>query len=236
VSTVNNTTNSSLDALRWQTEAKTDAAATTNKKTLEQSDFFKLLSNQLAFQDPSKPVDNNQMVSQMTSFSTLQGITDMTSQLKSLNSVMTSNQALQASTLVGKKVLMPSNEGYVNGNEGVDGKLSLTNGATDISIRVENSSGELVKTFTLAESQGKTLTGNVDYSWDGTNESGEKVPAGKYTVKASGLVNGKTEELTLANYAHIQSVSLGSSSSSDVVLNLRGMGGLKLSDAIEVAS
>ena len=71
MSTVNNTTNSSLDALRWQTETATDTAATTNKKTLEQSDFFKLLSNQLAFQDPSKPVDNNQMVSQMTSFSTL---------------------------------------------------------------------------------------------------------------------------------------------------------------------
>lgn len=158
------------------------------------------------------------------------------SQLKSLNSVMTSNQALQASTLVGKKVLMPSNEGYVNGNEGVDGKLSLTNGAADISIRVENSSGELVKTFTLAESQGKTLTGNVDYSGTGLTKAANEVPAGKYTVKASGLVNGKTEELTLANYAHIQSVSLGSSSSSDVVLNLRGMGGLKLSDAIEVAS
>ena len=70
----------------------------------------------------------------------------------------------------------------------------------------------------------------------GVRPRGEKVPAGNYKVKASGLVNGKTEELTLANYAHIQSVSLGSSSSSDVVLNLRGMGGLKLSDAIEVAS
>ncbi len=235
MSTINNN-NGSLDPLRWKTETSTDTAALTNKKTLEQSDFFKLLSNQLAFQDPSKPVDNNQMVSQMTSFSTLQGITDMTSQLKSLNSVMTSNQALQASTLVGKKVLMPSSEGYINGNEGIDGKLSLTQGASDISIRVENSRGELVKTFTLSESQGKTLNGNVDYSWDGTLESGEKAPSGKYTIKASGLVNGKTEELTLANYAHIQSVSLGSSSSSDVVLNLRGMGGLKLSDAIEVAS
>lgn len=229
--------NSSLDALRWQTQSSTDKAAETNKKTLNQSDFFKLLSSQLAYQDPSKPVDNNQMVSQMTSFSTLQGITDMSDQLASLTSVMTSNQALQASGLVGKKVLIPSNNCYVDSsNSLVNGKISLTEPTSDITFRVKNAKGELVKTFSLPSSEQNPLTGNVEFSWDGTNSAGALVPEGAYTIEASGRINGKTESVIVANYAHVQSVSLGTGASSDVVLNLHGMGGLKLGDAIEVAS
>lgn len=228
---------SSLDALRWQTQSSTDKAAETNKKTLDQSDFFKLLSSQLAYQDPSKPVDNNQMVSQMTSLSTLQGITDMSSQLKSLTSVMTSNQALQASSLVGKKVLIPSSDCYVDStNAVVNGKLSLTEPTGDITLRVKNAKGELVKTFTLPASLENQLTGNVDFTWDGTNAAGTVAPEGIYSIEATGRVNGKTTSVTVASYAHVQSVILGTAGSSDVVLNLRGMGGLKLGDAIEVAS
>lgn len=229
--------NGSLDALRWQSQSVTDKAAETNKKTLDQSDFFKLLSSQLAYQDPSKPVDNNQMVSQMTSFSTLEGISNMSEQLTSLTSVMTSNQALQASSLVGKRVLIPSNQAYVDSkNTQVNGKLSLTDATSNITIRVENASGALVKTIALPASQTSTLSGNVEFSWDGTDQNGAAVPEGTYTIKATGLVADQRQDLALASYAQVQSVSLGASGSSDVVLNLRGMGGLKLSDAIEVSS
>ncbi len=54
------------------------------------------------------------------------------------------------------------------------------------------------------------------------------------TLKANGLVNGKGEELTTASAAHVESVSLGGGQAG-VNLNLQGLGGLKLTDAIEVA-
>ncbi len=39
-----------------------------SNQRLSQEDFFAILTEQLANQDPTKPVDNDQMVSQMTSF------------------------------------------------------------------------------------------------------------------------------------------------------------------------
>lgn len=80
---------------------------TTGQKSLKQEDFLSLLTKQLAQQDPFKPVSNDQMIAQMASFATVDGIGKMNTQFESLNSSMTSNQALQASSLVGRDVLVP---------------------------------------------------------------------------------------------------------------------------------
>ena len=59
--TVNNGLNS---ALYWQPESV--EVSDGSNQTLTQEDFFALLTEQLANQDPTKPVDNDQMVAQMT--------------------------------------------------------------------------------------------------------------------------------------------------------------------------
>lgn len=84
---------------------------TTGQKSLKQEDFLSLLTKQLAQQDPFKPVSNDQMIAQMASFATVDGIGKMNTQFESLNSSMTSNQALQASSLVGRDVLVPGAAG-----------------------------------------------------------------------------------------------------------------------------
>ena len=94
-----NTSTSYTDSLRWQ-----DTQPETAKKSdaLTQEDFFSLLTQQLSFQDPSKPADNDQMIAQMTNFTMAEGISNLNSKFESLAASMTSNSALQASTLVGK--------------------------------------------------------------------------------------------------------------------------------------
>ncbi|MBN8115239.1 flagellar hook capping FlgD N-terminal domain-containing protein, partial [Vibrio vulnificus] len=72
---------------------------TTGQKSLKQEDFLPLLTKQLAQQEPFKPVSNDQMIAQMASFATVDGIGKMNTQFESLNSSKTSNQALQASSL-----------------------------------------------------------------------------------------------------------------------------------------
>ncbi|MCT7656640.1 hypothetical protein MBH78_22435 [Oceanimonas sp. NS1] len=97
-----------------------------------------MLTQQLAYQDPFKPADNSQMIAQMTSFSTADGINNMTQQLSGLSEVMTSSQALQASSLVGQKVLVPSAMAYWDNSEPVDGVVVAGEGATNVLIRIEN--------------------------------------------------------------------------------------------------
>ena len=90
----------SLLGVNRTTSAQTSTVNTsTQKKELDQESFLKLLTMQLSYQDPFKPVDNAQMLSQMTSMSTSQGISSLSTQMESLNSLMTSSQDRKSTRL-----------------------------------------------------------------------------------------------------------------------------------------
>ena len=201
-----------------------------SSQTLQQEDFFALLSQQLAYQDPFEPVENTEMISQMSSFTTAEGIATLGTEFAGLKEVLSSSQALQASSLVGKKVLIPDNTGYLAETEGIDGSITTSTGAYSTMVSIENSSGAVVRSISL----GDIGAGNQRFSWDGLDNNGERLPEDTYTLKANGMVNGTGEELTVASYAHVESVSLGGGQA-NVYLNLQGLGGIELSDAIEVA-
>ena len=212
----------------------TTTSATTSKEkssTLTQEDFLSLLTTQLAYQDPTKPVDNAQMVSQMAQISTVDGITSLNSSVSNLSTVVTSSQALMASSLVGQKVLLPTSTGYITGGSGMSGVVATGEGASDLTITVKNSSGAVVYQTNVSGDQ----TGNVPFNWDGKDSKGNALPEGKYTVSATGLVDGKSQALSGLVYGKVNSVTLGSSSTT-TALNINGLGSVKLSNILEVSS
>ncbi|CAG8998425.1 MAG: Basal-body rod modification protein FlgD [Candidatus Celerinatantimonas neptuna] len=221
-------------SIYWPDKAKQAQAKTAkiahpgDNKKLDQKDFFSLLTQQLAYQDPTKPVDNAQMISQMSSFQTSDGISKLTEEFKNLNSIMNSSAALQASTLVGRSVLVPLNHGMNNG-KGIEGVAIAGKGATDVKVSIENSAGELVKALKLG-----TGKGNMKFSWDGTDQTGAKAPEGKYTIKISAKQGGKNIDIPAATFGHVSSVSLSGNGSKDVKLNLAGLGGFSMKDVLEV--
>ena len=120
MNTINNT---GLNTdLYWQEETVKIADGT--EQQLTQEDFFSMLTEQLANQDPTAPVDNDQMVAQMTSFTMADGISQLNEKFESFASSMTSNQALQASSLIGQNVLVQGNVGYMaNEGDGISGVI-----------------------------------------------------------------------------------------------------------------
>ena len=68
-----------------RTTTQTTGTTTAPKKELDQASFMKLLTMQLSYQDPFKPVDNAQMLSQMASMSTSEGISSLSTQMGKLN-------------------------------------------------------------------------------------------------------------------------------------------------------
>ena len=111
MTTINNTTGLNNE-LYWQEETVPVVDGT--EQQLSQEDFFAMLTEQLANQDPTKPVDNDQMVAQMTSFTMADGISQLNDKFESFAASMTSNQALQASSLIGQNVLVQGNVGPVS--------------------------------------------------------------------------------------------------------------------------
>jgi flagellar basal-body rod modification protein FlgD len=197
---------------------------------LTQSDFFALLTQELANQDPTKPVDNNEMISQMTAFSTTDGVSKLNDSFGSFASSMTSSQALQASSLVGRSVLVEDNVFGMNEGEQVKGKIVTDKPASNVNIYVENIAGEVIQTVPV----GKITEGDSTFVWDGQTAKGELATAGAYRFRVAGLVDGQASELQAMTYRKVDSVTLAGAGG-NIVLNLNGGSSMALTDVVEVS-
>jgi flagellar basal-body rod modification protein FlgD len=225
VETVNNGLNTNL---YWQPE-KTGVSDGSNQ-TLSQEDFFSLLTEQLANQDPTKPVDNDQMVAQMTSFTMADGIEQLNDKFSDFATSMTSNQALQASSLIGQEVLLQGDIGYISAEgQNVSGVVIAEQSVQDLEITIENETGEIIKSINV----GTQAAGNIEFNWDGTDASGNNMPVGNYVVRAQGNVAGESIVLPTAINRHVDSVSLAASSQG-IILNLDGDVSVTLNDVIQI--
>jgi flagellar basal-body rod modification protein FlgD len=79
---------------------------------LSQRDFLKLLVTQMTSQDPLKPTDSQDLLSQMTQFSTLNANTTMQAQLAQMQAL---NQFSQAGSLLGKQVTLQVDDTIAQG-------------------------------------------------------------------------------------------------------------------------
>ncbi len=211
-----------------QEQNKPDKA--TGQNDLNQEDFLSLLTKQLAQQDPFKPVSNDQMIAQMAAFATVDGIGKMNNQFESLNSSMTSNQALQASSLVGRDVLVPGAAGMKPDNAGMSAMVKIPQALDNLFVRIENAQGQLIRTLDV----GAKPAGDAKVEWDGLDENGNPLPGGKYNVKAGGLLDGEAREFEVSTYANVNSVLLGKGDG-NVLLNLAGFESpVRLAEVLEV--
>lgn len=219
---------STVDSLRWQKEDY--KVANDNQGQLTQSDFFALLTKELANQDPTKPVDNNQMISQMTAFSTTDGVQKLNDKFASFASSMTSSQALQASSLVGRSVLVDENVFGLYDGEQVKGKINTEKPASNVNIYVENAAGEIMQSIPV----GNVGAGGGNFTWDGNLSDGSKAPPGAYRFRIAGMVDGEAAELQAMTFRKVDSVTIAGNGG-NVLLNLNGGGSMPLNEVVEVS-
>ncbi|GHB56606.1 basal-body rod modification protein FlgD [Psychrosphaera saromensis] len=221
----NNVSNAAIDAITWQDE---EIGTNEVNGQMGQADFFALLTTQLSMQDPLNPTTNEDMISQMTQFTMSEGISDLGDKFDAFSVSMTSNQALEASSLVGRNVLVNSSLSYSDGT-GVSGQVAIPSAAQTVNMRIMDESGNLIKT----ESLGDKSAGMMDFEWDGTDDDGNPLPAGQYSVEFTGLVSGQSESLTVLTYGNVSSVTLGVNGTG-LELNLQGLGSITLTDVLAV--
>jgi flagellar basal-body rod modification protein FlgD len=93
-----------------QQQQQTNTTTGTAETNLNYDSFLKLLTAQMKFQDPTKPMDSTQFVAQLASFSNVEQGIKMNSKLDALITSMALNQA---DGLIGKVVTSP--DGTVSG-------------------------------------------------------------------------------------------------------------------------
>jgi len=197
-----------LDSINSKTNTKQED----DKKT----DFLTLLVAQLENQDPLKPQDGAEFMSQLAQLESVQGIQDLNDSFNSFSQSMLSNQALQATTLVGRDVMIQSTTGQLEQGKALTGVIGLPEAASAVKLNVFNSAGALVRQLPLGDHK----AGPLAFSWDGLGEDGQSAPSGQYTLAAQGSVSGETTELGTAVNFNVNSVTIDPASGT--MLNLAG--------------
>lgn len=116
------------------------------------------------------------------------------------SSLMSSQAALQASSMVGRQAFVNTEKGVLPADGTVEGMVSITTSTPDLRIAVFDSSGKQVDTISM----GALTAGDHSFSWDGTGNL-----AGNYRFVAEGKTGDKY--LPVATYiGHtVNSVTLG---------------------------
>lgn len=196
--------------------------------SLGQEEFMKLMVAQLNNQDPTKPMDNADFLSQLAQFGTVNGITELQTSFNTLTNSLQSNQALQASTLVGRSVLVPANAVNLTTGGTVDGAIEVPQSSGEVNLIVKDSSGQIVKELSL----GAQAEGTTNFKWNGLNDSGNAVPAGRYILEAEAVSRDTTSALSTMVQAKVDSVTL--SGAAGPLLNLAGIGSVGINEIKQV--
>lgn len=79
---------------------------------LGRDDFLKILLTQLQNQDPTKPMEDKEFIAQMAQFSSLEQMSNISQGFREMNSLLSSNQALQ---VLGRTVEVRQGDQVVRG-------------------------------------------------------------------------------------------------------------------------
>ncbi len=197
---------------------------TTQKKDLGKNEFLELLVAQLNNQNPLEPQENGEFIAQLAQFSQVEGIEKLNTSMGSLLSGYQSSQALQASSLVGRKVIVPTEKAVVDTSETFKGSLVLPVTSSNVYVNVYDSAGKAVSRVNL----GQQAAGNVSFMWDGKDSSGNLLPPGTYKFEAQATYADGTKGLYTLLPANVDSVALGQNGV-EMKLNLAGIGSVPLS-------
>lgn len=219
-------TNSASDVLAdYRYEPKTNASGSSE---LGKNQFMELMIAQMENQNPLEPQDNGEFISQLAEFSSLEEMQKLTTTVNSFATQYQSTQALQASAMVGRSVLVPGTEAPLNAEGGMNGVIDLPSSTSSLNVSVFNRSGELVNKWNM----GQQVAGSIPFVWDGTNSEGEQMPADQYTIKAEANIEGDTKQMNTLLTSNVNSVSIAQGGV--ITLNLSGMGAIPLENVRQI--
>jgi len=169
-----------LAAMQQVTNPKSNAPS----QSLGQAEFLMLLTTQMQNQDPSKPMDPTNFVSDLTAMSQLESTTQMNASIAAMTQGFQSLQTLQGASLIGKSVQV-ANEVFSH-NQGQISQLTLSteDPLTDVKVVISDDNG-IVKELSV----GTLQAGDKTIDWNGLDKTDVARASGQYKLTAFGTNN-----------------------------------------------
>lgn len=210
--TTNNTTSSTNSANTRATDSSNGISDSTTQGAingiLDKDDFLKLLLIEMQHQDPTDPMDTDKMLTQTSQLAALEmqqntntAMQNMVDTMITLSEVMLAGQNLSALNALGKMAIIEDN--YVpmgDSAENIDITMYLPKDTKDgATFQVFDANGNVVKNIKIGKDELKQGVNTI--TWDGTDDEGNFVGKGNYTVRASYTdVDGGTSTSSFGAY------------------------------------
>lgn len=175
-------------SMNTATKAVTAGGGAFSQSVVGKDEFLKLLTFQLRNQNPLKPYDNQEFAAQLAQFSQLEQLVDIRALLEEqvyTNNILTqtiANSALPG--MIGKNAKAQvdnfTHDGVSTHTLGYD----LPRNVESAYLTIRDVAGRIIKQVELGENDLKQ--GNHKIEWDGKNENGDSVGAGKYYFNVEG--------------------------------------------------
>jgi flagellar basal-body rod modification protein FlgD len=229
------------------TQAQTTSSTNDNSADAIQKRFLTILLAQLNNQDPTSPLENAELTSQLAQLSTVSGIEQLNASLGSLMTEMQTAQSLQSANMIGHSVLVAGNKVVLgstttteksvdeNGNpvekdvttrQGVLG-LNLETKVDKLTVSIRDASGKEVQKVDL----GKQEAGVLPVLWDGSTKDGGWAKDGNYTFEVNASYDGQTVKAQSLSFGIVGSVT---TAAGGVKLNLSGLGPVDVKEVVQI--
>jgi flagellar basal-body rod modification protein FlgD len=221
------TTTDPIASYAAQTQAALAAAQSKkNDQTLGIEEFLTLMTAQLKNQDPMKPLEGTEFISQLATFGTVSGVQEMKESMELLASSLRSTQTLNGSSMIGRNVLVEADSFTHTQGGTVSGELEVPAGTTSMQIRITDSTGAVVREMTL-----DTTEGTRTFTWDGLKTNGTPAESDEYEIEAVATVAGQTGSLPVMLSGRVSSVSIVGT---NLMLNTPALGAVDMTDVRRV--
>jgi flagellar basal-body rod modification protein FlgD len=218
-----------ISAYAAQAQAQAAAEQASKKdQSLGIDAFLTLMTAQLKNQDPMKPLEGTEFISQLATFGTVSGVQEMQTSLETLSASLRSTQTLNGSTMVGRDVLASTDTIQHTAGGTVSGQIDVPAGTSALQLRITDSTGAVVREIQL-----ETDEGTQSFTWDGLRNDGTAAESDEYNIEAVATVRGQNGSLEVLMSGHVSSVSIDATGT-NLTLNTAALGAVAMADVRRV--
>ena len=193
-------------AAQTATASQSAADAASAKLSGNYSMFLTLLTTQLKNQDPTDPMKSADFTNQLVQYSSVEQQIQTNKNLESLLSANVFQAANTAVGLIGKQIESTSN-GALLKNGQANWTINLADAAPSTTVQVLDKNGATVYSEKIDGAQG-----DQQFTWDGTDSSGNTVSDGTYFLQvAANDASGQPVTSSVRTKGIVTSVDISSS-------------------------
>ncbi|QCI17733.1 flagellar biosynthesis protein FlgD [Buchnera aphidicola (Acyrthosiphon lactucae)] len=192
-----------------------------------QKNFLSLLIAQIKNQDPTDPIKNSDLTSQLAQINTANGIERLNNTAIQFSNQINRNQNIQLSSLIGRHIIVPKKQIIHKKDTQTRFGIELFENATSVQIKITDKDNKILHLKKMKDIK----SGIHNFLWDGKDLHNKSVKTGKYNIFVIAKNKDKNIPVRSLSEVVVNSIII---SSNDSIIDLGEAGKTTPSNVLEI--